>query len=38
MTNLSYMDGHAASANLRELHEIGYTVVISGAGLLLPAP
>ncbi len=38
LTNLSYMDGHAASANLRELHEIGYTVVISGAGLLLPAP
>lgn len=38
ITNLSYMDGHADSANLRHLHELGFSVVFSAAGDLLPAP
>ena len=38
ITNLSYMDGHADSANLRQLHEIGFTVVLTAAGDLLPSP
>ena len=38
ITNLSYIDGHAESANLRQLHEIGFTVVLTAAGDLLPSP